>query len=293
MTVLRTVLSALLASGVALCAIAQAEDKPSPADTLQVGPWVPFPGNVEEPFVNIIHASEVSWTETNDVNTQALYDAGAIDPRTGLPRKLPKGWMRTGVYFSSWPDKSHWAGDWVLEWETAEPNKADLKIHWFPDSQQRRVGRNRVEFTRSATNDHAAIAIERLGSPLTALRLFRKENEAAIRAGKLYNPRFIEKVSKFHVVRTMDLQETNRAAIIRADDIADIESCCWNNIVWNFPPRKTSHPFRSMPLEAAFALAVEADTMLWHHAPIELGAPKQMIDPSIMDADNNDTVLSA
>lgn len=259
----------------------------------QVGPWSPSPANIEEPFINIIHASSVTWTEGREVNTAALYASGVLDPETGLPKKLPNGWMLTDVYFSTLHDKSHWAGDWVLEWETEEPNKADLSMQWLPDNQQRRVDRNRVEFTRTTKNDHSAIAIRRLKSPLTALRIFRKENEAALRAGKIYNPRFVDEVRKYHVVRSMDLQEANRSGITSVDDVATMNACCWNNIAWGYPPRKIAHPFRSMPLEAVVALAIEADNILWHHAPIELGAPKELHDPSIMTIDDDNAVAGA
>ena len=47
------------------------------------------------------------------------------------------------------------------------------------------------------------------------------------------------------------------------------------------------------PLEAVISLAVEADNMLWHHAPIELGAPKELHDPTIMTVDDNDAVAGA
>ncbi len=263
------------------------------APLIQVGPWMPQTANTEEPFINIMHASHVSWTERDEVNTAELYANGTLDPETGFPRSLPNGWMRTGVYFATWPDKSHWAGDWVLEWETEDQSKADISLHWFPENQVRRVGRNRIEFWRTPTNDHAAIGIRRLKSPLTALRIYRKENETALRAGKIYNPRFIDEVRKYHVVRTMDLQEANRSAITRAGDVAGMDACCWNNIAWGYPPRKIDHPFRSMPLEAVVALAVEADNMLWHHAPLELGAPKDLFDPGIMTEDDDDAVAGA
>lgn len=268
-------------------------DNASVEPKIQVGPWVPQPGNTEEPFINILHAGAVSWTETDEINTQELYEAGVLDPVTGLPRSLPNGWMRSGVYFSTWPDKSHWAGEWILEWETANPKDADLALHWFPDNQQYRAGRTRVEFTRKKGNDHAAIAIRKLKSPLLAVRMFRAENEEALRAGKIYNPRFIEEVKKYHVVRTMDLQETNRTAITHIGELSTMDACCWNNIAWKGSPRRTDHPFRDIPLEAVFALAVEADNILWHHAPMELGSPKRLHDPSIMDPDDNNEVAGA
>lgn len=265
--------SAAALSSYALHIQASAEDvEETPSAQLQVGPWIPVSFNIEEPFINVFSAGGVSWTEHDDVNTQALYGSGVIDAQTGLPRSLPWGWMRSGVYFTG-KDKSHWAGDWVLEWETEGDAPADLKLHWFPDGQQRRVAPNRVEFKRFSKFGHAAIAIERLDAPLTAVRIFRKENEAALRAGKIYNPAFVDALRNYDVVRTMDLQEANRAAIRSVDDIATMEACCWNNTIWQ---SRTNDPFRSMPLEAVFALGVEADVAIWHHGPLTLGAPQSL-----------------
>ncbi|MHA7871573.1 MAG: hypothetical protein ACX939_04410, partial [Hyphococcus sp.] len=68
---------------------------------LQVGPWVPFPANVEEPFINILHASSVSW-EADGWTTEELYAAGHIDVDTGLPVSFPAGVtsLVTSVYFT-------------------------------------------------------------------------------------------------------------------------------------------------------------------------------------------------
>ena len=148
--------------------VAQANELPV-QPMAQVGPWTPTPANTEEPFINIVHASAVSWTEHDETNTQELYDIGLIDPETGFPNRIRNNWLRSRVFFSTWPDPSHWAGDWVLEWETEDSTKADVSLHWYSDDRQRRVGRNRIEFRRTAKDYHSAIAIRRLKSPLTAL----------------------------------------------------------------------------------------------------------------------------
>ena len=55
-----------------------------------------------------------------------------------------------------------------------------------------------------------------------------------LRDGKLFNPRFvIDEVSKYHIVRTMDLQEANRSAARDWDDIATMERMLFrNNYEW-------------------------------------------------------------
>ncbi len=244
---------------------------------LQIGPWNPFPANTEEPYLNIIHASAVTWTG-GGMSTQELYDAGHISSVTGLPISLPnRKTLSTGMYITGNP-KTFYDGDWVLEWD----GDADLGLLFLPDHLITKRRRGRIEFTRDAASGatpyHMAIQVYKIRSPVTGLRLFRKENEYALRLGKIFNPRFIEEITKYHVVRTMDLQEVNRSFITNVDEVATMDACCWDNLAWTSPPRKTNHPFRSMPLEAVFALAVEADNALWHTAPIELGSPKKLYD---------------
>jgi len=255
---------------------------------LQIGPWVPSPANTEEPYLNIIHASQVTWAG-GGMSTQELYDAGYISSVTGLPVSLPnRKTLSTNVFITGEP-KTFYDGDWVLEWD----GDADLGLLFFPDHLITKRRKGRIEFTRDAesgaTPYHMAIQVHKIRSPVTGLRLFRKENEYALRAGKIFTPRFIEEIAKYHVVRTMDLQEVNRSFITNVDEVATMDACCWDNIAWKNLPRKTDHPFRSMPLEAVFAIAVEADNALWHTAPIELGSPKKLYD-LVAISDNNDAI---
>ena len=48
--------------------VEEGAELPTPPTTgdgvrIQVGPWFPFPSNLEEPYINLLHASKVSWTE--------------------------------------------------------------------------------------------------------------------------------------------------------------------------------------------------------------------------------------
>ncbi len=245
---------------------------------LQIGPWSPAAFNIEEPFINIIHASTVSW-EGGGKNTRELYEEGFIDPNTGLPVRLPNGaTLTSGVYFTAY-DKTYYDGDWVLEWD----GDADIGMLFINNRYQRRISKNRLEFTRNAvdglTPAHAAIQVRRLKGPLKSLRLYRKENETALKSGKIYSPRFIDTVSRGDIIRTMDLQEANRVFIRRIEDVATMDEFFWNNTLQQ--PKAFDFPHRSMPIEALFALAAEADTALWFHAPLELGAHLSFFDPSI------------
>lgn len=248
---------------------------------LQVGPWVPAPWNVEEPFINILHASPLSW-EGSGWKSDTLVGAGHIDPETGLIASFPAGLsngLATTTYFNS-KDVRFYDGEWVLEWD----GDADMHMEFIPKAMQARVSANRIEFTRNErTVYHARIRVTRLGpGGLTGLRMFRAENEAALNDGKIYAPAFIDNVSRAHVVRTMDLQEANTAYIHRIEQVAPMTEHFWNSHAANMG---AGAPHRSMPLEAVAALGVEADVELWHQAPIELGAATDFEDPTLYNAD--------
>jgi hypothetical protein len=256
---------------------------------LQVGPWVAAPFNIEEPYANIIHASETRWS-CGDLETAELYEGGYISRKTGLPLAKPSGCtLKTSVFFSV-PHNSglmpHWDGDWVVDCES--DGRVELNLLYFPADNIKRRKPCRIEFTRDAENNvtpyHMAVEVKRLDAPMTALRMYRKENEAAVNSGKIYNPRFIAAVAEYDVIRTMDLQEANRSGIRSVSDLAGPDAAHWGNLSWQ-SGKNLKQPFRSMPISAVFALGVEADTALWVHAPIMLGSTIDIYDEAIYDAD--------
>ncbi|GJL91380.1 hypothetical protein [Hyphococcus sp.] len=251
---------------------ANAPPKRSP---VQVGPWYPATFNIEEPYIDILHASSIGWNG-GDRKPQELLDMGVIDKVTGLPKSLPDGkWLTSSVYFTGNDagQMMNWDGEWVLEWE----GDADLWIEYLPSEMQWRETKNRIEFMRDykrgKTPYHSAIQIRRLKTPLTALRLFRKENEAALRAGKIYNPRFVDAVSRYDILRTMDLQSANSVVIRSIDDLPGESAPFWANTAWQ-NEGGIVHPYQGMPLNAVFAAGVETGTQIWFQAPITLGAPR-------------------
>lgn len=267
---------------------ASAADAQTQDPMIQVGPWYPAPFNFEEPYINIIHASQVRWN-ADGLTTQQLYDQGYIDKATGLPTRVPGGTsLKSGVYFVGGEDiRPHWDGEWVLEWE----GEADITLQHHADYLQKRVSKNRIEFTRDyvggRTPWHVTIRIKRMKEPMRALRMFRKENEAALRAGKIYNPKFTAAVSRYDIVRTMDLQEINRAVVRSVDDLPGEGAPFWGNHAWQSVDN-VRHTYQSMPLHAVFALAMETSTQLWTHAPMMLGMPVDLFDASMLpDFENN------
>ncbi len=301
----------IVAGGLAMIAVAAAyasqnpaahqsinpETPPPPAGAartlLQAGPWVPAPWNFEEPYIDIIHASDARWS-CGDLKTEALYDGGFLDARSGLPAAAPAGCTLTSnVYFTvgrnTGPLETHWDGDWVLDATTAGGGcKAELALLYFPDSHITRRKPCRIEFTRDkasgATPWHMAVQIKRLDAPLETLRMYRAENEAALEAGKIYNPRFIAALAGYDIVRTMDLQQANRGNVRGPDQLAAPDAAHWANVAWK-SPENIRHEYYGMPLEAVFAFGVEADAMVWAHAPLTLGSPVDILDPAVFDED--------
>lgn len=249
---------------------------------LQGGPWYISPFNIEEIFANLFHASPVTWRQSGGVTTQELFDAGVLNKKTGLPDGPIERTLTSDVFFTA-NDKTFYDGDWVLECD----GDADLAVLFFPSSRVTKTGPCRYEFTRDAASGatpyHAAIQIKAVRSPVTALRLYRAENEQAIKSGNIYNPKFIDEIRKYHVVRSMDPQEANRAVIRDFDQLATLEACCWNNYEWQ---TGNQYPFSSMPLDAVVALAIEAENALWHHAPITLGAPATLEEIDLGNVSN-------
>ncbi len=267
--------------------VVQQESAAPKQPLIQVGPWYPLPFNLEEPYINIVHASSMRWNGGGHT-TQQLLDNGYIDKTTGLPVRLPEGkWLESDAYFPAGDAQNmlQWDGDWVLEWE----GDADLWILYLPNEYQWRESKNRIEFTRDfkrgKTVNHNLIQIRRLNGPLKNLRLYRKENEEALRAGKIYNPKFAAAVSRYHVVRSMDLQLTNQSAVRSIDDLPGPGAPFWGNMAWMFETA-VHQPYRSMPLNAVVALAAESGTALWASVPITLGSPLDFFDDSIRNTED-------
>ncbi|MFC2953094.1 hypothetical protein ACFOOP_14235 [Marinicaulis aureus] len=251
---------------------------------MQVGPWYPATFNMEEPFINLINASPVVW-EGGGMNTGEIVAAGLVDKKTLLPTQLPNGkWLNGGIYFpANSPEMNlHWDGDWVLEWE----GDADFWIDYLPREMQWRESKNRIVFTRNfkrgKTLDHSRIQIRGLNGPLKSLKLYRKENEEAVKAGKIYNPAFLKGIAGYDIVRTMDIQSANSATIRSVDDLASMETAFWAATDWGNatgePQFKYPSPVQGMPIEAALRLGTESGKMIWFQAPITLGAPQTLFD---------------
>ncbi len=249
---------------------------------IQVGPHYPQRTNIEEPFINLWHAAQNVWG-TRSGMTNELVTEGYVSA-AGYPQRWPGDRMDFGGFFLA-NDKheeaqAHWDGDWVLLWGPAKC--ADMKIGW--DSNGVGVkSPGRIEFTRDYKKNKLLgiiMHVTSLDCPLTELALIRAENEEAYRQGKIYNPRFVEAMSGYDVIRTMDLQQAGTAVVTGPDDLPGTGDLFWAEHSWADGGLSATRPplYESMPLNAVVALGVESGKALWINAPLTLGAPQRLWD---------------
>jgi ABC-type sugar transport system substrate-binding protein len=85
----------------------------------------------------------------------------------------------------------------------------------------------------------------------------------------------------------MDLQIANSAAVRSVDDLPGAGAPFWGNMAWQFETM-VHQPYRSMPLEAVVALAMETDTALWASVPITLGNPDDFFSDEFRNVEATD-----
>ncbi|MEL7488615.1 MAG: hypothetical protein AAGJ87_15530, partial [Pseudomonadota bacterium] len=232
---------------------------------------------MEHPFLNRVRSSSGYWTARSGEKNAALVSGGHIDPITGLPVSTPAGGgaMTVGYWMvgaDAYPE--YFSGEYVAEWE----GDASIEIYDVPAALKRRDGRNRLVFRQ----DKKAIKPVYLAfkdvkdDGLKDLRIYRAEDEAAVKAGELWSRTFLEFASRWDVIRTMDWQSTNNSPVRSWDDLATMESAHWGNghrSQW--PP---AH-YYSIPYEVLFNLGVETGSEIWVHVPVEIGSPKHHSHP--------------
>ena len=240
---------------------------------IQGGPWFLAKWNIEAAPANYFRAHDGGWFQGNP-NKKVDLDESFVDPDTGYPHSLPRGSFVASKYYFGNPG---FGGTWVLEAE------GDAEIDAGLIRNKYRVSAKRVEFDIDNNSKQSMfVRINRIGEGgLKSIRLFRKEDEARLNAGNHWSSRFIAEASKYDVIRTMDLQNTNTTFINTASDIAPTDFAVWGSS--NGRKGKKS----SLPLEPLFALGVEANNSIWFQAPIHLGFPYDWDDPGIINAPVN------
>ena len=272
-----TVSKYLIVAGILFAAIGlsgpRASAQPAADDRtakIQAGAWFLAHWNIEAAPANFFHTHVQKWHVGSPKNKK-LADPQFIDSATGLPHSLPRGTVLTTGYF--W-NVAGFEGTWILE------AVGDARISAVLARKQRRISKNRIEIVNDASFKPVMyVQIDHIGKGgLQEIRLYRKEDGARLAAGQHWSSRFVGEASKYDVIRTMDLQNTNTVFINEASDVQSIKHAFWATKGGGAGAKG------SLPLEALFGLGVEADNEIWFQAPIHLGYPYDWGHPDTMPA---------
>ncbi len=237
----------------------------------QVGPWFMIRWNPEMAPLNYFRTGSVGW-KIGDPKGADL-DLSLIDPATGYPTALPPGQKISSDYYFDIANGAD--GVYVAE----VIGDASISIGLM---QANRISAKRLEFTMSGKRA-MHIIIDSIGTGgIQDMRIFLKADEAALNAGKLWSPRFVDLVDDYDIIRTMDIQNTNGIFVTKASDIAPVDYMSWGGKASPYGLKQ------SAPLEAVFRLGVEANAEIWMQTPIALGFPWAWKDPNIAGSDSVD-----
>ena len=120
-------------------------------------------------------------------------------------------------------------------------------------------GKITFEFTRTDTNQ-TLISIDGLdpAHPLNNLSIVRSDQVDLYSQGKIFNPAFIDKVSKLDTLRFMDWNDTNTNKTVNWTDRTLPSNGTWSSSIKS-----------GVPIEVEVALANEAKTNMWLNVPTQ------------------------
>lgn len=248
--------------------------------------------NIEEPFVNWARKFGNNWTAVKagaggeTMEMAALMAAGYIDRETLLPKAIPPGFdfIRSGLFrFGARHDPVGYAGRYIIEWD----GDAAARIALGCAGSQKHVATNRIEINCRA-NDRAWTQVQfTVIGPggLKAVRIFRPEDEAEIRAGATFRRPFLDYCRRYKVLRTLSIQDPNRAAARSVDRLTPKAAAQWGASPALAAAGPGSGPGAGLPMgppmEALFDLAVACDAALWMHVAGPIGAPPVFDDIAV------------
>jgi hypothetical protein len=290
--------------GLAVSAAALMTAQPASAQVVPVSPRVleanypkPLPGKAisqlgigewnyfwfEEPFNNIIKGTPPSYrailSSGQSMTFDQLWAGGFIDKTTLLPTSLPAGANRIigGIYRGGAETSSAAvAGTYVLDWE----GDADLRLHWkvcastADTNCQRTISANRIEAIFDASYpEYTVWDITRIGAGgLRNVRLYRKENEAALNSGKILDPRFQSHVRRYQVLRFVNPQQASIARRFRPGDFLSTAAATYAPDILAAPADAP----RAINFNTIFKVAQETGTSAWIHVAGLPGAPASL-----------------
>lgn len=241
----------------------------------QYGPSRMGHGSAEDHLINLLavnsYGNVAGRTQGGQpIRLAEMIEQGHFDPNTktwlSLPNRKPieLGFIRGQA--ARYPE--YYSGRYVATWE----GDGDLAFRLGEPSSVRRVGKNRIELTFSPDRARwTLVQITRIGKAgVRNVRVFRAEDEAALKNGAIFSTRFRDLVSKYDIVRTMDMNGANNSWVRNVDQIAKIDDVSFGFHPSEFYPTDFA---RGLPLSANVKLATETGAALWLNVPHMLGAP--------------------
>lgn len=256
----------------------------------QIGPGKIRYYSAEDHLINALRQNTYSniYADTRGGEKLFIDDiiaAGHFDIETQTFKSVPDG----GKIFIGFvrgaasPLPALYGGDWIVEWD----GDGDLEFYFGAPVREEKLGKNKRRATFADDRDKwTGVFITRVGEAgLRNVRIYRAEDEARVKAGKSFSGRFAALVSRYDIVRTMDMMHTNSSGIRTVDQIADDDSFFWGEDNERYlDPRLDV----AMPARAFVELAVETGTQLWMNVPPMLGAPERFNDRAYFVRRRND-----
>lgn len=288
----RSILSALTLSGL-IASPSAAQDRAQNRNfELQLGPHSFSTSNPEEMLLDLSKSLNGEWQaimeDGEGIEIYANDGAGAIEPETGLPVRLPNGAkaISGGSVLSAhryYPE--YFSDHYTFEWQ----GDAFGFLNRQPRNLQTRTGKNKLTFYAPIKGPSGRqVRFSQInGEGVTGLKIYRNKYKKLIEAGEIWNPVFIKYLKKYDVIRTMDMQAVNASPIRSFDDVAQLQDAFYGRgLNHNWP---TSGRYGA-PYEILFDLANKADIKLWTHVPIMIGAPVHLADPALRQSDKPEYV---
>ena len=234
---------------------------------------------IEDPFVNIARGFGNGWgagqnwkcdgctLETMDM--AALSKGGFIDSETMLPTAIPAGfdYIRTPLFRGGARyDPEGYAGTYVVEWDGEATARAGLTCA----GDQKVINAHRIEFTCTKNDkDWTNVQFTAIGpGGLKDVRIFRKKDEADIRAGAIFRRQWLDYAAQYSVLRTMDIQGASIAGMRSVDQLSKKSHAQWASVTEINYAGLPMGP----PIEVLADMAVASDTALWAHVAGPIGA---------------------
>ena len=116
-----------------------------------------------------------------------------------------------------------------------------------------------LEFNRASTGMlQVGLTSISAKDPVSAIHVVRQDQVDLFKSGEIFNPTFIDKISHFNTIRSMDWEETNKTTISSWNDRTTPNSYSWSD-----------SSSSGVPIEVLVKLANETHANLWLNIPTQ------------------------